>query len=144
MSDFSVLKITPQEWASISENCHAVVFQEKRPFDMDRLDYVLLAESAEKKPCGYCTVRELDSESVYWQYGGGFPGTKESVNAVQAYGKFIEWTKSRYKRISTYVENSNVRYLKLAMHFGFRVVGCRFIQGKIYLDLLNEFSEETK
>lgn len=127
------------EWAQISENCHAVVFKEKRPAEMDRIDYVLLVEEEDGVPSGYCTVRELDSESVYWQYGGAFPGTHGTIKSVGSYESLINWTKQHYKRISTLVENTNIRYLKLAMHYGFRVIGCRTFHGKIYLELLNEF-----
>lgn len=143
-SGIEVLKIGPTEWAEISEKAHRVVFKEERPKEMDRIDYVLLMETPEGEPCGYCTVRELDSESVYWQYGGAFPTAHSSPRAVECYSKSIEWTRSRYKRISTLVENNNVRYLKLAMHYGFRVIGCRTFQGKIYLELLNEFEGGNK
>lgn len=139
---FLVLKVTPAEWAQIAEGAHRVVFKEERPKHMDRVDYVLLVEEGTGQPSGYCTVRELDAESVYWQYGGAFPGTHSSSKAVECYGSLIDWTRTRYARISTLVENSNVRYLKLAMHYGFRVIGCRTFQGKIYLELLNELRGE--
>lgn len=104
---------------------------------MDRIDYALMIE-ANDEAVGYCTVREMDEDSVYWQFGGGLPNVTESSRAVEAYKALIEWTHARYQRITTLVENTNVRYLKLAMHFGFRIIGCRMFRGDVLVELLNE------
>jgi RimJ/RimL family protein N-acetyltransferase len=137
MSRFAIKKLTPDEWAELSEAAHHVVFEEKRSWDMDRIDYALICEEG-GVPCGYLTARELDKESVYWQYGGAFPGTHSSSRAVAVYEALIDWTLERYQRITTLVENENVRYLKLALHAGFRIIGCRFFNGIILVELLRE------
>lgn len=136
-----VRKLTKEEWSSLSENAHRAMFKENRPASMDRIDYALIVED-ETGICGYVTARELDSEAVYWQYGGAFPGTHSSMKAFAYYGDFIDWTRQRYKRITTLVENTNVRYLKLAMHYGFRIIGCRTFKGTILVELLNDFEVE--
>lgn len=132
-----VKKLSPEEWLILSEDAHLIAFNEKRPGDMDRIDYALMVED-EGIPCGYLTARELDKESVYWQYGGAFPGTRSTSRVVLVYEALINWTLERYERITTLVENTNVKYLKLAMHGGFRIIGCRMFGGQVLVELLNE------
>lgn len=138
---YKIEKLLPEEWKLLSEQAHLAMFSESRSSEMDRIDYALIITDEEKKLCGYLTARELDQDSVYWQYGGAFPGTHSSKKAFDVYGELILWAKRHYKRITTLVKNSNVRYLKLAMHFGFRIIGCRFFNGEVLVELLNEFSE---
>lgn len=136
-SRIQVDQLFPDEWRVLSESAHQAMFDEKRPSTMDRIDYALVLKD-EAGLVGYCTCRELDDESVYWQYGGAFPGTHSSPKAVEAYTVLVSWAHAKYKRITTLVENDNVRYLKLAMHAGFRIIGCRMFGGKILVELLNE------
>lgn len=133
-------KLTPVEWAVLSEKAHQVVFDKKRPASMERIDYALLATENDLL-VGYLTARELDADSVYWQFGGAFPDTA-ALKVFFAYQQFLNWTKEQgYKRITTLVENENLRYLKLAMKFGFRIIGCRFFEGEVLVELLNDFSK---
>lgn len=136
-----VERIEKEDWKELSESAHRAVFDERRNADCERIDYALLAVR-DGVLQGYCTVRELDSDSVYWQYGGAFPPAAKSRFAYEAYSGFVEYTKERYERITTLVENENVRYLKLAMHFGFRIIGCRFFGGQTFVELLLEFKKE--
>jgi RimJ/RimL family protein N-acetyltransferase len=133
----AVKQLSPDEWRALSEDAHLVMFGENRPASMDRIDYALIVEE-EGVPCGYLTAKELDAEGVYWQFGGAFPGTQGSGRSAQCYEKLLEWTFERYKRITTLVENANVRYLKFAMHFGFRIIGCRMFDGIVLVELLNK------
>lgn len=136
-----VVKLSPDEWRGVAEDTHLVVFSEKRPASLDRIDYALLA--CADAPLGYITVRETDAESVYWQYGGGFPSSREKIWALRAYQACISWTKAQgYKRINTLIKNDNVRYLKMAMSQGFRVIGVRMHGGSVLCELLLEFEEE--
>lgn len=122
----------------MSENAHRVVFHEVRPMQMDRIDHVLLVVDG-LVPLSYVTVRELDSETVYWQYGGAFPSSAGTLKVMKSYRLLIEFTKRGYKRISTLVQNTNISYLKMALSCGFVPMGVRFVKGEIYVELLNEF-----
>lgn len=129
------------DWAQLSEAAHAAVFSEKRPPDMDRVDYSLLVvKDPENDPIGYITVRELDKESIYWQYGGATPKFRGTLYPVLAYRLCIDWARQLYKNISTYVDSDNIRYLRLAMNEGFRIIGTRTFDGKIYAELLLRFA----
>lgn len=139
-----IFQISADEWnKNWAEAAHKTCFSEIVPGGFYKIDYALLVGDPESPlPRGYCTVRELDDESVYWQYGGAFPGTINSIHSARCYEALVEWTKQRYERITTYVQNTNVAYLKLCMHFGFRIIGVKNFKGRIFVELLNEFEEK--
>lgn len=130
------------KWEEFSENVHKICFKEIKPKNWDRIDFALGAIDAEKnKMFGYCTCRELDHESVYWQYGGTFPEYEGKLHTARGYQGFIEWCKNAgYKRIVTYIENTNKRMLRLANHCGFLITGVRNFNGKVLLEHGIEFS----
>ena len=134
----NIKKLTPQQWAELSEKAHLIVFGKNKPASMDRIDYALLCED-DKNILGYITVREQDSESVYWQFGGTFPGTRSTIKAFHVFQAFIRWARENCKRVAMLVENTNTAMLKFAMKMGFRIVGIRNFQGNILLEHLLEF-----
>lgn len=133
-----VRKIPPEEWRVISEEAHKVCFSEIRPKDMERISFALIAEK-DGVPAGYVTCRELDSESVYWQYGGSFPNIKKNIYSMRAYEAFHKFTKELgFKRITTYIQNTNISMLKLAFSQGFRIIGVRLFGNEVFCELLND------
>jgi hypothetical protein len=138
--NIEIEKLSSSDWKALAADAHKVVFEEIRPAYMDRIDYALLAVNRNSNvPLCYVTVRELDNESVYWQFGGAFPSAKDSIVAFRAYQAGLRWTKDRYERVTTLVENQNVRYLKMAMAMGFRIIGVRTFKGQVLCELLLEF-----
>ena len=138
-----VEKIPYEAWElMMSENAHRAVFEEKRPRFFSKIDFALLAIHPNNEPAAYCTVRELDAESVYWQFGGAFDNVRNQTWAVTAYKSLLDWNKEKYKRITHYIENTNIRYLKLAMQFGFRIIGVRLFEGRVFVELLNELESK--
>lgn len=137
-----VIKINSSDWAESSEYAHITCFNEKRPAEMERIDFALLA--IDEKPQAYCTVRELDSESAYWQFGGSFPEARDTIKSFKAYSMFRNWMKEAgYKRISTYVKNDNIVMLKMAFKIGYRIIGTRTFKNEIYVELLNDLAGDT-
>lgn len=135
-----VVQITQDKWAELSEKAHLIVFNETKKPEMERVDYALLVESDSGVPMQYATCRELDSESLYFQYGGSFPGTKGTPKSVRCLQKIIEWAEFYgYRRISFLVENTNEAMLKLALHCGFLITGIRHFKGLILLEHVKEF-----
>lgn len=125
-----------REW---SEMAHKISFEEARPKEMDRIDFALLMiNPLNERPGGYCTVRELDRDSVYLQYGGSFPETEKTISVAVLYSAMIDWLRERYQRVTTLVSNQNVGYLKLCMKYGFRIIGVRCFQNEVFVELLNE------
>lgn len=135
-----VVKIAKEDWSELAERAHLIVFNETKKPEMDRIDYALMVESDAGLPLQYCTCRELDAESVYFQYGGSFPGTKGSPKSVRCMELILDWAEfAGYKRVSFLVENTNEAMLKLALRCGFLITGLRHFKGHILLEHLKEF-----
>lgn len=126
----------------MSEHAHFAVFKELRTRESDRIDYVLLGTDDEDIPLGYITVRELEDDAVYWQFGGALPPIKGSIHSFGLYQDMLRWTFDKYERITTLIENDNAAYLKMAAKVGFKIIGCRTFKGKVLLEHLLE--KETK
>lgn len=133
----NLVRYEADEWKEYAESCHILVFKELRPASMDRISYALIAGD-DRGPVGYVTCRELDSESIYWQYGGVVE-ERRGVAGYKSIELILDYAKGLYKRITTYVENDNIGYLHILMKLGFRVIGIRTFQCKIYLELHKEF-----
>ncbi len=124
-------------WELYSENAHKIAFQERKPASNDRIDFALMAIK-EGTPMGYMTCRELEADTLYWQFGGAFPGTKGTTWSWWAYLAFVDWCREKYKRVTTIIENTNLPMLKMAMKVGFRINGTRFYAGSILVELVLE------
>lgn len=131
--------IKPEHWQRMSEKAHLVCFDKHKPKEMDRIDFALLAVKDGEDLLGYLTCREMDSETLYWQFGGAFPGTKSTSVSFSVYKLFVVYSKQNYKRVTTLIENDNTVMLKMAMKVGFKIVGLRNYKGLILLEHLLEF-----
>lgn len=131
-----VEKLSKEQWDILSYDAHVAVFKEKRPVQSNRIDYALLCTDDYKKIQGFVTIREIDHESVYWQYGGTLEQFRSTPVTFKGYCLFAERCfEEGASSISTLVENSNTPMLKLALKIGFLVIGTKAHEGKIYLDL---------
>jgi len=127
--------LNKEKWAVLAENAHLIVFNEARKPEAERIDFALLVESEHGIPMQYVTVRELDQESLYFQYGGSFPGTKHTMQSFRCMEKILEWCKfMNYRRVNFLVENVNQAMLKLAMRCGFIITGIKTFSGHILLE----------
>lgn len=136
----TVERVSPQNWSMISEHAHLVCFGTHKPKEWDRIDYALVARDENKNLLGYVTVRELDAQTAYWQFGGAFSGAKDTIKAFRVYESFVSWASERYTRVSTYIENTNTVMMKMAMKVGYRIVGLRTFENSILLEHLLEFN----
>lgn len=134
---FRAEKIPNEKWDATA--AHVVTFGENRPSSLNTFHFILGAIDEENQVAGYSTCIEMDSETLYLQHGGILPNYAKSVHVLNAYGKCILWCREHYSRVTTKIENKNMRMLKLAMHMGFLVVGTSTFKDKIFLDLLLEF-----
>lgn len=138
--NFEVDRLTKEQWAPLSQKAHLICFGENKPAEMDRIDFALLVKKGPQL-IGYCTCRETDSDTLYWQFGGAFPGTKDSSMSLPAYLRLVWWTKQHYKRVHTLIENNNIVMLKMAMKAGFRIIGIRNFNKHILLEHAMEFDK---
>lgn len=135
----TVKRLSSDEWKRLAKDAHLICFNEDRPSYKDRIDYAMLAVSANDVPMGYITVRELDDEMAYWQFGGVFPSVKDTALSYRTYAAGVDYARTRHKRILTYIENKNVVMLKFAMKAGFRIIGTKNFKGKILVEHMLEF-----
>jgi hypothetical protein len=133
-----VVKITKAEWETMAPNAHRAVFGQVLPDGSTRIDFALLAVDRSGTPMSYVTCQERDAESLYWQFGGSFPGTKGTVGSLQAMEAFLGWCRDHYKRVSFLVENSNKAMLKMALATGFSIIGTRNYKGSVLVEHLLE------
>ena len=119
----TIKQIHKEDWEASQREGSPICFSEYKDASLDRIDFALLAESGERM-MGYLTCREHDAETIYWQYGGTFPGTRETSMSRSVHYAAVLWCKERYKRITTVIENTNTVMLKLALINGFKIVGC--------------------
>lgn len=135
-----VKRITRGDWATLSERAHLVVFNEIRKPEMDRIDFALIVDNGSGMPLQFATCREVDSESLYIQYGGSFPGTKGTPKSLRCFNAILDWANlAGYRRVAFLVENTNSAMLKLALGVGFKVIGIRNYRGSILLEHVKEF-----
>lgn len=135
-----IVKLEKEVWREhFSEDAHKICFNEFKPKELDRTDYTLFGVDDEEKPVGYVMVREMDSDTCYWQFGGVFPGTKGTIKSWKSYDACLSWTRERYKRVTMYIENTNKVMLKFAMNSGFLITGIRNFNGNILIEHLLEF-----
>ena len=138
---FKVVKIGPELWKQrFSDEAHRISFSEARNYD-ERIDYALLGINEKDEPCGYMTCRELDSRSVYWQFGGMFPPVLDTIYSFRLLQNFLRWHRENYDRVSFLVENTNSVFLKMAMKLGFKITGVRNFKGSILLEHSMEFKD---
>ena len=135
--------VSKEDWVrSFSEASHLVCFGKHKPSSFDRIDYaMLMADPETKTPRAYITAREFDHETVYWQFGGSFPGTKGTVASLACFEAALEHAKLHYKRVTFVVENTNFPMLKLAQKKGFVIVGLRNFNGTVLLEHMLEFQK---
>lgn len=137
----NVTRIEKDAWTEhFAEHAHKIAFGEKQSPQDQRIDYALFVVDEGDSPCGYITVREWDSETAYWQFGGALPKAKGNIKSWRAYEASVQWTKEKgYKRIATYIENNNRAMLRFAERAGFVITGVRNFKGSILLEHLMEF-----
>lgn len=133
-----VKKLSPSEWKDLAHKAHLIVFGEDRPAEMDRISYALLAVK-NGNVLAYVTARETDNESVYWPYGGSFPGTRFGPVSYRCLLEFIKYFKdSDFKRINFLVESTNKPMLKFAVNADFEPIGMRVFKGKPLFEFMKD------
>jgi hypothetical protein len=124
-------KLSPDEWAYLSESALKYSFGKDWPKEKNRVSYALIVEdNTSGDIMCYSTLIELDSESVYMQHGGNFPTAKGSVLTTRGYLMMVNYLRENYKSVSTRIWNKNKAMLKLAWAGGFVIQGLDLAQDK--------------
>jgi hypothetical protein len=85
----------------------------------------------------------MDAETLYWQFGGAFPGTIGTIHSFGCYEQFLAWCGDKYSRVTTLIANDNLVMLKMAMKVGFRIQGIRYYGGDVLLEHVVGFRKEA-
>lgn len=122
--EIDYLFMTPAQWADgFDENAHKIVFGKLPPPGLIVDLALYAADGTSKSPLAYATVRELDRDNCYLQFGGAVPEIRGTVVIHRIYDRFIEMLALKWKYTTTRIENDNIAYLRLAMAKGFRICG---------------------
>lgn len=105
---------------------------------MNRFTFALMVIGEKNLPLIYGTFRESDAETIYMQYGGAFPTSKDTAVTYRAYLKFHEYLQVRYQRSHTLISADNLPMLKFAMKAGMRIIGTRTVRGEVLVELMKE------
>lgn len=138
-----VKELTSEQWKYLARDAHGSVFNAEINPDNERIDFALLSVlSPTERIIGYVTCREVDHETIYWQYGGSFPTARASIHVFKAYRIMLNYCALKYKRMTTLIENTNKAMLKMAAHCGLIITGVRTFNGKILLEHTLTFGGE--
>lgn len=130
-----VQRISKEDWKEkFAEDAHISVFKEPWPADFERIDFALLTVDDEDNLVQYVTLREMDKESVYLQYGGSFADYRGSIKSFESYSTILDYLSESYKNVGFLVENTNFPMLKFAIKKEFVIVGTRYADGKLFLE----------
>lgn len=129
-----IKRIDKDTWRKhFSEYAHRICFDEVKDSSKERIDFALMGFK-DGEPAGYATCLELDSETIYMQFGGAFPNIKNSIYSMKIYQMFINQLKSKYNFIGTLIENKNFAMLKFAQKAGLLITGVRYFNNNILLE----------
>jgi len=131
-------RLTLDEFKSLSEDAHMVVFNQVRPRHKNTFDFALVVEDESGTPLSYATCIDFDSDSVYMQHGGAFPSAAKNVKTVRSYHTMINHLRENYKRASTIINAQNLPMIKLAWSAGFVIHGADVMTDGVWLHLMNE------
>ena len=119
--------IEPRIWKTMAADAHLSVFKEQWDAELETIDFaMLMVLQSSDTAVSYATVQEMDDKSVYLQYGGVFPDFKGTMISYRSFHQMIERLKQDYKKITTFVENTNYSMLKFYMKENFKITGIRF------------------
>lgn len=135
-------KVDSHSWKSDHmKSMYQDVFGSERDQTLETCDFVLVAKDSELDPVGFITCHEMDGETLYWQLGGAASKIKKSGRVISHYVHCLAWSKARYQRVTTRIENTNAPMLKMALKCGFLITGIWNFKNKIYLELCHETEE---
>jgi hypothetical protein len=141
-SEFRIERISAERWKNLSGFAHEAVFGKKKDPLTERISYAWLVIQNDK-PAAYITVLELDSDTVYWQFGGAFPWAWNSRTVTKSYDLALSAQEAISRCIATRIENNNFAMLKLALSRKFMPIGIRTYQGSVLLELVRGRTDDA-
>lgn len=131
-----VKRIEKEAWHVLAGPAHEAVFKEAWEADAERIDFTLITTDPNNTLVQYATIRELDCDTAYIQYGGSFPSYRGTTVAFDSFRAILAWLFEHYKGVTFLTQNNNYAMLKFAIKERFEIVGMRTFRGNIMLEHL--------
>lgn len=128
-------ELSPQEWGSLSEDAHKVVFQKNLSRDSDKVSFALLYGNGEK-PMGYLTCIDMGNQVVYLKYGGVFPAFRGKGYPMKLLNEAFKSIKARgFSEMYTLIENTNQVMIRIYLALNFVIRGVIQRNGQTLVEL---------
>lgn len=123
-------------WDQISEGVHFDCFGNEFPVEEYKtFDFAILTRNGEDKVC-YCTVKELDKNTAYLNFGGMFPLYRGQRESYAGFKSMVDLLRSKYKHVAFITKTKNIGMIKLGLNENFEIIGLRRIYGVPHLEFL--------
>lgn len=137
-----VRKITSEQWDKLKHDAHVAVFAELP--GTERVDFALITVKKDTDEIvQYVTIREYDSESIHWFYGGSFDKFKGTITAYRSMDALLSWARQNYKKLSFFTANTNFAMIKFGVKHNFQITGMRLVSNGLLLEHVINFSKEN-
>lgn len=125
-------------WQEYEEAAHRELFGEDYIEEAKDYDLVILVTTEDGEKFFYSTVKELDSQSAYMNFGGMFKLFRGKGGGQRGFHEVVCCLKERYKRIGFTCRTKNFPMIKLGLNEGFVIIGMRLVYGFPNLEFLLE------
>lgn len=113
-----LLWLKKDEWDTFKTGGYDSVFG-YLPSSHDSVDFAIVA--VEDKPVGFVTCKKEGDKEVYLAHGGVVPEVRGSLKVNRMYHEVLKELKKEYSIISTRINITNQRMIKLAFLNGFKI-----------------------
>jgi hypothetical protein len=128
-----VVEVSKEDWKDLAKKAHQLVFVEDWDSDSERIDYALVTEE-DGDLVQYATVKEIDKNNSFIQYGGSFPKYRNTKKSYESFGTILDWMFDKYSSVGFLTENYNFPMLKFAIKKEFVITGMRVVRGHLMLE----------
>lgn len=126
-------------WEMYAATANKELFGDMYPDEVYKdYDFVVLVTNEDKDKVCYSTVKELDKETVYLNFGGTFSKFRGKGLTNECFNKIVSCLKDKYKRLGLTCRTKNIPMIKVGLNEGFEIVGMRMVYGFVNLELLYE------
>lgn len=129
-----VVVFDKSEWDKYAEKAHLICFKSHYENKYNKYDFAIIVESDSGEILSYTTIVDISEDECYMKHGGAFPSSKGTTASFATYLETLGYLKSKYKKITTLIENKNHTMIKFAMKVGFNATGIRYYDNSILIE----------
>lgn len=130
---------TKEYWDHFVMDASEDLFGELFPKEVYKdYDFVVLIQNEDKEHVCYSTIKEVDAETAYLNFGGTFSKFRGKGLTRECFNKIVGILKSKYPRLGMTCRTQNTPMVKLGLGEGFMIIGMRMVYGFVNIELLYE------